>query len=283
MDKDRFDESLQSLAARRRAAEGHPSPEVLVAYRAGDLTAEQDERIKDHLAICRECSQLVLDLAEFEQFEPSRETIAPVDVQAEEAWQRLRPKLAAEGGLAARPAGAQPVEPWPEPQDPVEETAPAPVLRPRLSVPFWRRPALPWALAAVLALCVVGLAQRQEVPQEQAEFLDLEALHAVEEDATRSAGAANVPTITGATACELPLPVDRPDFAAYDVEVVAAAGGGAPIPVGRRSAELGSLIVRLPRHLLPAEAGEYQFQVYGVNGRQRALIATFPFQVAAQP
>lgn len=277
MDKDRFDESLQSLAARRRAAEGHPSPDILVAYRAGDLTAEQDERIKDHLAICRECSQLVLDLAEFEEFEPSRETIAPVDVQAEEAWQRLRPKLAAEGGLA----GARPVEP----QEHVEETDPAPVLRSRPPVPFWRRPALPWALAAVLALCVVGLAQRPEVPPQQAEFLDLEALRAVEEDTTRGGGLGEVavPTITGATACELPLPSDRPDFAAYDVEVVAAAGGGAPIPIGRRSAELGSLIVRLPRHLLPAGAGEYQFQVYGVDGSQRKLIATFPFQVAAQP
>lgn len=274
VDKDRFDESLQSLAARRRAAEGHPSPDVLVAYRAGDLTAEQDERIKDHLAICRECSQLVLDLAEFEELEP-RETIAAVDVQAEEAWQRLRPKLAAE----AAPAGAQPVDTRPDRQDPpLEESAPPPVLRARPPVPFWRRPALPWALAAILALCVVGLAQRQG-GQRQAEIIPLLALRANEEDATRGS-ADTLPTITGSAAVELPLPVDSPEFPAYDVEVVPASGGEA-IPVGRESAPISTLFVSLPRQLL--SDGEYRFQVYGIDGGRRDLIATFPFQVAAQP
>lgn len=38
---------------------GHPSAEQLVAYRAG----ADREAVRDHLALCRECAAIILDLA----------------------------------------------------------------------------------------------------------------------------------------------------------------------------------------------------------------------------
>jgi hypothetical protein len=40
----------------------HPTPEELAAYHANELTPEEDERIREHLVVCRECSNLVLGL-----------------------------------------------------------------------------------------------------------------------------------------------------------------------------------------------------------------------------
>ena len=84
---------LRALAARRRSGENHPAPDELVAYRAGDLTPEEDDRIKEHLTQCRDCARLLLDLAEFEQLTTPPEELGPVDVRSEASWQRLRSRL----------------------------------------------------------------------------------------------------------------------------------------------------------------------------------------------
>src|SRR5690349_24851844 len=93
VDKPSFEESLRALAARRRSGEDHPASEDLVAYRAGDLTAEEDDRIQEHLTQCRDCARLLLDLAEFEQLTPPPDELGPVDARAEASWQRLRSRL----------------------------------------------------------------------------------------------------------------------------------------------------------------------------------------------
>src|SRR4029079_264538 len=47
----------------RGGAMSHPEPEILAAYHAGELTADEERRLQDHLLSCRECSDLLLDLA----------------------------------------------------------------------------------------------------------------------------------------------------------------------------------------------------------------------------
>ncbi|HEX7183497.1 MAG TPA: zf-HC2 domain-containing protein, partial [Thermoanaerobaculia bacterium] len=71
----------------RRALRDHPTPEQLVAYRAAELPGEEMERIKDHLALCTECGQLLLDLVRFEEFEPAEEPAALAGAEVEAAWQ----------------------------------------------------------------------------------------------------------------------------------------------------------------------------------------------------
>jgi hypothetical protein len=73
---------------RRRDPEDHPSAETLTAYQANELTADEDERIQSHLAVCSHCTELLLDLNEFLQ-PPA--AVAPVaDFEAAADWRKLR-------------------------------------------------------------------------------------------------------------------------------------------------------------------------------------------------
>ena len=140
MDKPSFEESLRVEAARRPRGGEHPSLADLMAYRAGELAAREEDHVQEHLTQCRDCALLLLDLVEFEQFPQPPIELPPPDARTAAAWQRLRPQLG--GGEVAEPSGERSV--------PVEASVHE--LRPRPSrVPVWRRPALPWALAAGLA------------------------------------------------------------------------------------------------------------------------------------
>lgn len=279
LDKPSFDESLRELAARRLAAESHPTPEDLAAYQAGELAMAQRERIKDHLAICEDCSRLLLDLAEFERFEPARESISPVDARAEASWQRLRERLQEEEGEEA--VGEE-----------SRRDAAAPVLAPhpsRRRVPVWRRPALPWALAAGLALAVAGLGLR--MGSLNSEIEELSRPHGVravalysEEEITRG-GDEGAPIRTGErVAYDLLLSADPsvPTYPLYSVEIVPATGNGEPVPAGRMPAEDGGFLrVGLPKAPKP---GDYYFQVSGVQGETETPVGRYPFTIlSVQP
>lgn len=43
----------------------HPEIDELVRYHAGDLAAAEEERVRDHLVACRECTETLLDLDRF--------------------------------------------------------------------------------------------------------------------------------------------------------------------------------------------------------------------------
>lgn len=65
-----MDRELPSLSAALREMAGaepgrgrHPEPGRLARYRAGELGAEESERLQDHLAICPECAAFVLVLS----------------------------------------------------------------------------------------------------------------------------------------------------------------------------------------------------------------------------
>lgn len=262
MDKPSLEESLRALAARRRSGENHPAPEELVAYRAGDLTAEEDDRIQEHLTQCHDCARLLLDLAEFEQLTTPPEEIGPVDARAEASWQRLRSRLR-------------------EDEEPAMEP---PVLqhRQRARVPVWRRPALPWALAAGLALCVAGLGWRAGSLERQVEELTGPQTGRVvtlesEEDTRRSGGNEPIPVRAGeGVFYDLFLPSDpeAPTYPLYEVEIVPVSGGAKPRQAVRRPAEEGFLRVFLPA---APEPGDYYFQVSGIEGAQKIPVSRHHF------
>jgi hypothetical protein len=86
--------ALQELARearRRQGPGGHPSPETLTAYHAGELTLAAEEEIQEHLAVCRHCTQLLLDLPAF--LEPPVPHVESLDAAADASWQELRKRL----------------------------------------------------------------------------------------------------------------------------------------------------------------------------------------------
>ncbi len=121
--------SLRALAEETRRLEPHPPPEEWTSYHRGDLSPEAAERLQDHLAVCPDCADLVLDLDAFQRIGERQEerTIEPNAV----AWEALRHRLPAEGRT--------------------------PSASPRLREKPWVRRVYSWAPAAVLVLMVAGL------------------------------------------------------------------------------------------------------------------------------
>lgn len=64
-DRDEMFDFLVEEGRRRRDPEDHPAPETLTAYQAGELSPEEDEKIQGHLAACRHCTEMLLELEEF--------------------------------------------------------------------------------------------------------------------------------------------------------------------------------------------------------------------------
>ncbi len=92
-----LDEMLGFLAEEHRDRpdpEEHPSPETLTAYQANELSKEEDERIQSHLAACRHCTAMLLELEEFLQ--PTEAVGTPAaDFEAAADWRKLRSRLRA--------------------------------------------------------------------------------------------------------------------------------------------------------------------------------------------
>ncbi len=82
---------LASEARRREGSRAHPSPESLTAYQAGELSTTASEELQDHLALCRHCTQLLLDLEDF-LAAPDGE-VSDAGQQVAPAWRVLRGRL----------------------------------------------------------------------------------------------------------------------------------------------------------------------------------------------
>lgn len=68
--------------------QGHPSLERLGAYHRGQLTDREQEELREHFLLCRECRQVMLELVEF--LDGSQR---PASCSAEEivdAWKELQ-------------------------------------------------------------------------------------------------------------------------------------------------------------------------------------------------
>jgi hypothetical protein len=122
-----LDEMLGFLSEGRghwRDPEEHPSPEALTAYQAGELSADEDERIQSHLGSCKHCTEFL---------QPPVAAPEPVvaDFEAAADWHKLRQEL--------RPD--------------IEKRAPARPTRRRFLASVW----VGYSVAAALLVTTVGL------------------------------------------------------------------------------------------------------------------------------
>lgn len=107
-EKPPLDAALRHLAEQQRQSlTSHPTPQELASYHAGELPPEAESRLLDHLAICRECSDLLLDLTGFADLKPPAGVPELTDEQVEEDWQALRSRMRKEAPLPSPPRTAQ--------------------------------------------------------------------------------------------------------------------------------------------------------------------------------
>jgi hypothetical protein len=76
----------------------HPEPETLAAYHSGSLSPEKDLEIQQHLLLCPECPDLLLDLEDL--FEPRHRDLDLSDSWVSAAWRDLQRKLVTSGPSA---------------------------------------------------------------------------------------------------------------------------------------------------------------------------------------
>jgi putative zinc finger protein len=108
----------------------HPEPETLAAYHAGELTAEDERRLQDHLLECRECSDLLLDLEGLADPGFGAGSLSATDQEA--LWDHIQGEIK-------------------------KEERPAPVVPLRRPAPSVASPRWLQALAASLLVATVGL------------------------------------------------------------------------------------------------------------------------------
>jgi hypothetical protein len=83
--------SIRELAATlERDLRDHPAPEELQEFLAGDLPADQRERIEEHLALCRDCARAAVELAEIPEtdFGKRGELVTGAEIEAQ--WKRFQ-------------------------------------------------------------------------------------------------------------------------------------------------------------------------------------------------
>ena len=149
--------ALRHLAEQeRRTPSEHATPGELTAYHEGTLPPAIEARVREHLAHCKLCSDLLLDLAGFADLAPPPGVPELTDAQVAEDWQALRARI-------------EKKEPEPAPVVPFPTPAPAP------ATPLRRR--RPWRYAAVAAAALVAAAVGLSLwmgPSEQLPVKDFE-------------------------------------------------------------------------------------------------------------
>jgi hypothetical protein len=274
-------------ARAERALSPHPSPEKLAAYHERRLAGAEEERLKDHLALCTDCAQLLLDLFAFAEPETPAEAQGPTDVDRDSAWQSLRVRLGEGGEIGSREAPAAPASAV-SGVSMVSNVVPLPRLPQASPVPSRPRPSpLAWALAASL-LAIAGLGfWVVELRQENARLTEPE-VNAVITDLATSGDA----TRGGGEPKEPELPADRPlvlilnapgipvSAAGYEAQILADGPAGPVIRTLRnlpRGTDKNFTLDLAPGFLRP---GKYQIRLYSADTARRPL-ADFPLRIGA--
>ena len=236
---------------------GHLSPDELVAYEARELDPPDEERVQEHLAACPDCLALLRDL---DLFRGEGEEGPPSEIEVAAVWQGVRARSA--------PTETVPVVPLR-----------APRARERSRNPVWMR-----ALAASLAVAVVGLSVwvaslRRTVdglahPQLNVPVLDVYAAPARGEEAPPAE--VRLPAATDAFTLVL-NPDSTLRHAEYAAEIVR--GDGTLVWSGRglRKNTFDTFSLTLSARLFAP--GEYRIRLFGLDGPRREPAGEYAFRV----
>lgn len=243
-------------AARRRLGT-HPSPDELVAYQEGELAAENEECVQDHLALCRDCARVVLDLESFPDVEPVCEDDRVSGWQVAAEWRRL----AARDEIASS-VKSSPRRPW--------------------SIVF--SPGFAYATAASILLAALGLGSWVIQLRGQIDDLSQPRVNVFLSDL--------VPQKTGlergpGDAIQVPAWADRVllllnlaemrSFPGYLVEISDRDGRALWQNREIQRSPDGNFTLGVPRRFLPA--GKYGIALYGMEGEARTLLATYRMDI----
>jgi hypothetical protein len=251
-ERDGITESIRALAsdARWRQGQGaHPGVERLTTYHAGELTPAEEDQVQEHLAVCRHCTQLLLDLPAF----LAAPAGAPesLDLEADASWQAIRTQLpgtpASSGDTVRR-----------------QDRELAASRTGRRSPHHLGRLAIAALIALVLAPAWI-IAWRLLPPPAPAETLDLSASELQRGTAAQSPPPAAIHAAAAATILVLRLAQDQPDLR-FRLELRARGAGtpgaaaGSPVilPV-TGVVDSHTLLLVLARHQLAR--GAYQLRV----------------------
>lgn len=250
-----------------RGVEGgseHPPARQLSRYALGELAAREVERLRDHLAQCRACSQLVLDL------EALNESEVGVTAAEAEAWSERRPavwealRAALPEGDAARPEHDTA---WPMP-----DTAGAPRREASASAGRFSLPAL-----AAIVLLSVGLGSLSTILLQgrdgtrpvagtglAAPQLFVPSVDLFPPGFSRSGAPPAVRIPAGADIFTVNLHLDDAGhYPDYRLRILDRGGRELWAGEGLRQTATGSFSVALPRSQLPA--GFFRLQVWGLG------------------
>lgn len=128
----------------------HPTSAELAAYLDGELPPADQERLRDHLAVCRPCTRLVRDLAAAPDLEVPDAVAQKLDSDVEAGWEALQGRLAGRAGDHQK-KGTEDRNERSDRSDRQEQ------FRERLPL-FRRRQFLPFGYAAALYLPLLGRA-----------------------------------------------------------------------------------------------------------------------------
>jgi hypothetical protein len=248
--------AIRHLADRqRRALTEHPTAAELTAYHAGELPPEAEARLREHLALCRDCSDLLLDLAGFATLTPPPGVPELTDAEVEQDWQALRARL----GEAVKG------EPRPAPVVPIRRI-------PRAS----HEPArLSFLALAASVLAVVGLSWGAFQTWRLHELSKPGVVPLISQEETkRSAGESGGYKVSSRVGGVVLLPFDADrSYPQHEVELVQNGKVLLRLPV---EGEIGQVGLSIPPGFDP---GPYEVHIYGIEGGRRELSSSLPLTI----
>jgi hypothetical protein len=241
-----FEAVLAEVLEGRASGGSHVTPDLLVAYHHKQLPPDEADRVVEHLAACRPCADLLLELVRFgedslegEKTYAAREGV--VDLETEADWRELRSRIASSEGSVAVPKSAAERRPTSRP------------------------PYLAYGLAASLLL-TVGLGAwvaglKQELRALREPHVNVAIVNLYTEEFHRGDGnEGSVPREAERFVAILTLPASFRVSAEHRVEILDADGRLIWSGSGLKPTDAGTLHLELTRRLLAP--GEYRIRVH---------------------
>jgi len=230
----------------RFSPENHPSPDDLLAYHEGTLPDERRDRVQEHLVVCEECSQVILDFAAFPRIEPRDESARMSPQELEDQLREL------EVALGRRR-------------------------------PVWQRHQVLLPLAAAFFTAAVGLGAwslslRQTVATLRGPSADVYVATELRPDEMQTRGGIEtieVPAWSRQVVFLLNILPAEEAYDSYGVDVFAPGRGRTLTGFPVQPPDDGGFTVMVPRAAL--EPGEVRIELFGVRDGRRSRIATYHF------